>query len=112
MMLFVGVAALFALGYKNRLASACCLPQGGEESQPARPGASSKPAPASLDINLASAEDFQKLPGVGPKLARRIVAYRQKHGPFRRMEDLMAIQGMGFKKWKALRPYLRVGKER
>jgi competence protein ComEA len=63
-----------------------------------------------MDINRASAEDFQKLPGIGPKLAQQIVAYRQKHGPFRRVEDLMAIQGMGIKKWKAIRAYLLVGK--
>jgi competence protein ComEA len=61
-----------------------------------------------LDINLASAEDFAKLPGIGPKLAARIVAFRQKHGPFRRVEDLLAIRGIGHKKWKAIRPYLRV----
>lgn len=62
-----------------------------------------------LDINAASAEDFQKLPGIGPKLAQRLVAFRRKHGPFRRVEDLMAVKGIGLKKWKALRPYLRVG---
>ena len=111
-MLFVGVAALFALGYENRLAAAYCPLEMAQASQSERPGASSKLAPAALDINFASAEDLQKLPGVGPKLAQRIVAYRQKHGPFRRVEDLMAIQGMGYKKWKALQPYLRVGKER
>jgi competence ComEA-like helix-hairpin-helix protein len=61
-----------------------------------------------LDINQASAEDFAKLPGIGPKLAARIVAFRQKHGPFRRVEDLLAIRGIGHKKWKAIRPYLRV----
>ncbi len=65
--------------------------------------------PAVLDVNRASAEDFENLPGIGPKLAERIVAFRQKHGPFRRVEDLMAIKGMGLKKWKAIRPYLRVG---
>lgn len=64
--------------------------------------------PAALDINRASAEDLQKLPGIGPKLAEQIVAYRRKHGPFRRVEDLLAIRGLGIKKWKAIRPYLRV----
>ncbi len=62
-----------------------------------------------IDINQASVEDFQKLKGIGPALARRIVAFREKHGPFRRVEDLLAIRGIGPKKWKALRPYLRVG---
>jgi competence protein ComEA len=71
--------------------------------------ADSKPAHLVLDVNRASAADFQKLPGIGPKLAEKIVAYREKHGSFRRVEDLMVIKGIGVKKWKALRPYLRVG---
>jgi len=63
---------------------------------------------ASLDINNAAANDFAKLPGIGPELARRIIDYRTKHGPFHRVEDLLVIRGIGPKKWKALRPYLRV----
>jgi len=67
-------------------------------------------APATaIDINRATVEDFSKLPGIGPKLAQRIVAFREKHGPFRRVEDLLAIRGIGHKKWKKIRPYLRVG---
>lgn len=66
---------------------------------------------AAIDINQASAEDFEKLPGIGPELARRIVAYRDKHGPFRRVEDLLVIRGIGPRKWKTIRPYLRVRQE-
>jgi competence protein ComEA len=65
--------------------------------------------PAAIDINKASANDLQKLPGIGPGLAQQIVAYREKHGPFRRVEDLMVIKGIGFKRWKEIRPFLRVG---
>ena len=64
-----------------------------------------------IDINQASEEDFAKLPGVGPELARRIVAFREKHGPFRRVEDLLVIRGIGHKKWRKIRPYLRVGQD-
>jgi competence protein ComEA len=63
---------------------------------------------AVLDINRASAVDFEKLPGIGPELARRIVTYRKEHGPFRRVEDLLAVRGMGPKKWRAIKPYIRV----
>ena len=62
-----------------------------------------------IDINKATTLDLQKLPGIGPSLAKRIVAYREKNGPFKRVEDLMAIKGIGFKKWKKIRPYVRVG---
>lgn len=108
--LVTGITLVLPLGNDCRRASARGMPPSSQEPRPAKSRASSKPAPSPLDVNLASAEDFQKLPGVGPQLARRIVAYRQKHGPFRRVEDLMAIRGMGLKKWKAIRPYLRLGK--
>jgi competence protein ComEA len=64
-----------------------------------------------LDINQASQGDFAQLPGLGPELARRIIAYRNKHGRFQRVEDLLAIRGIGPKKWRALRPYLRVAEK-
>ena len=68
-----------------------------------------QPQKAAIDINKATAADLQKLPGIGPSLAEQIVTYREKHGPFRRVEDLMAIRGIGFKKWKQIKPYVRVG---
>ena len=75
-------------------------------------GKTAKVQAAAIDINKATALDLQKLPGIGPSLARQIVAYRDRHGPFQRVEDLMAINGIGFKKWKMMRPYLRVVGER
>ena len=79
---------------------------------PAEQRKPSKAPAAVLDINQASAQDFAKLPGIGPKLAQRIVSFREKHGPFRRVEDLMAIRGVGLKKWKAIRPYVKVGNQK
>ena len=86
------------------LPTAICLPA----QAPQAPGAQSPKAPAPLDINRAAAEEFETLPGIGPELARRIVAYREKHGPFRRVEDLMAVKGMGRKKWRAIRSYIQI----
>ena len=93
---------LFAFGFP----SVVCCAFAQASSSPAPPPAKT---PAQLDINRATAEDFATLPGIGPELARRIVAFREKHGPFRRIEDLMVIRGMGRKKWRAIRPYIRVG---
>jgi len=62
-----------------------------------------------IDVNKASAEEFAQLPGIGPTLAERIVTFRKRHGPFRRVEDLLAIEGIGYGKWKAIRPQLRLG---
>ena len=68
-----------------------------------------KPPAMAIDINKATVNDLQKLPGIGPSLAQQIVAYREKNGPFRRVEDLMVIKGIGFKKWKMIRPCVTVG---
>lgn len=89
------------------LPSAFCIPTHTSQEE----GKKSSKSPAPLDINRATAEDFTTLPGIGPELARRIVAYREKHGPFKRVEDLLVIKGMGRKKWRAIRPYLRIGNE-
>ena len=72
-------------------------------------GKAAKPPAMAIDINKATVNDLQKLPGIGPGLAKQIVAYREKNGPFRRVEDLMVIKGIGFKKWKKIRPLVRVG---
>lgn len=54
-------------------------------------GSGSKP----LDLNRASAQELDALPGIGPVLAARIVEARERQGGFRRMEDLAAVRGIG-----------------
>jgi competence protein ComEA len=56
-------------------------------------GAPSPTAP--LDLNTASAEQLDALPGVGPTTAQKIIDYRQTHGPFRSVDDLQAVPGIG-----------------
>ncbi len=48
-----------------------------------------------IDINVADAEALTRLPGIGPALAERIIAYREEHGPFFTVEELMAVSGIG-----------------
>ena len=72
-------------------------------------GKAAKPQAIAIDINKATVHDLQELPGIGPSLAKQIVAYREKNGPFRRVEDLMVIKGVGFKKWKKIKPLVKVG---
>jgi len=67
------------------------------------------PPATPIDINHASAEQLTALPGVGPALAERIVAFRKEHGPFQRVEDLMKVKGIGEKSFQKLRPHVRVG---
>jgi competence protein ComEA len=56
-------------------------------------GASTPTAP--LDLNTASAEQLDALPGVGPATAQKIIDYRQAHGPFRSVDELEAVPGIG-----------------
>lgn len=57
---------------------------------------SGEPSPtAPLDLNSASAEQLDALPGIGPETAAKIVAFRQAHGPFRTVEGLDAVPGIG-----------------
>lgn len=56
-----------------------------------------------VNINEASAEQLERLPGVGPSRAAAIVNFRKTH-PFKRVEDLQRIKGLGKKTWNRLRP--------
>lgn len=59
-----------------------------------------------IDPNTAPEEELDRLPGVGPGLARRIVATREEGGPFRSLEDLMRVQGIGPSTLRRLAPHL------
>ena len=75
------------------------------------PAAAEGEPPAShkvVNINQATSADLARLPRVGVKLADRIVAHRKEHGPFRRIEDLMEVKGVGEKFFSTLKPYLTV----
>jgi competence protein ComEA len=62
-----------------------------------------QPADRGIDINRATATELEDLPGVGPVLAARIVAYRDLHGPFAAVEDLLDVGGIGEAKLAAMR---------
>jgi len=59
-----------------------------------------------IEINTATPEDLEGLPGIGPVLAGRIVEYRKAHGPFRQTEELLAVSGIGPKKLEKLKPFI------
>ncbi len=69
------------------------VPEVGEESPPV-PSSSSSDG-GELNINTATATELETLPGIGPTLAQRIVDYREAHGPFAAVEDIMNVRGIG-----------------
>ena len=74
-----------------------------EQPQPAVP-----PLSAALDVNRATERDFERLPGIGPVLARRIVEYRTTRGTFQDIEQLRRVKGIGKKTFERIRPLVAV----
>ncbi len=61
-----------------------------------------------VDLNTASATDLQELPGIGRATAERILEYRQKNGPFKKVEELMNVKGIGEKSFLRLKTLVTV----
>lgn len=74
---------------------------------PPPPGASAAPG-APLNLNTATPDQLDDLPGVGPVLAERIVDYRTQHGGFRSIEQLQDVSGIGARRYADLKPLVRV----
>lgn len=55
-----------------------------------------------IDINTATAEELEALPGIGPKLAGAIVQYRDKQGGFQTLEQIKEVKGIGEKKYESI----------
>ena len=64
-------------------------------------------APQPLDLDSASAADLDRLPGIGPVLAARIVEHRRVHGRFHHVDELLLVHGIGPRLLEKLRPWLR-----
>ncbi len=64
-----------------------------------------------VNINTASLEELQTLPRIGPAIAQRIIDYRKEHGPFKRVEDLLKIQGIGERVFEQIKDRVTVGQE-
>jgi competence protein ComEA len=60
-----------------------------------------------IDINKADVEMLTQIPGIGPKTAEAIVAYRKDVGTFKTIEELVEVKGIGPKKLESIRPYLQ-----
>jgi competence protein ComEA len=81
------------------------------QGRPASTRSAAKPAApvGPVNINTASAAELDALPGIGAKTAALIIEYRQKNGPFKKVEELMNVRGVGEKNFLKLRTKLSVG---
>lgn len=89
-------AALAIAAALSLLSFAVCLRA--QKAPPAKP----------IDLNSATIEQLQQLPGVGATTAKAIVQFREKSGPFQRVEDLLAIHGISPARFKKIKPYVIV----
>lgn len=72
------------------------------------PSAQTTTATPPVNINTATREELERLPGIGEGLAARIIAHRERHGAFRRVEHLIIVRGISERRFEALRAFVTV----
>ena len=100
-------ATLLALG-ATVLTTLPALAATAQSQTPAAVAAPSTPSKPLLNLNTATIEQLETLPGIGRKVAERIIEYRTKSGSFKRIEDLMNVKGIGEKSFLKLKPLVVV----
>lgn len=85
------------------LLAACCALLSPVQAQ-------KKPPATPLDLNTATVEQLQRVPGIGPKTAQAIVRMRERSGPFERVEDLLVLKGITKDRLEKMRPYVKVSR--
>ena len=94
--LLLGLTAVFLCGLMALYAhDRAALAASSVETAREVPQEAFMPELAPLDLNDASEEELAELPGIGEELARRIVTYREEHGPFMTVEELTEVSGIG-----------------
>lgn len=106
--ILVSVLAVAALG-GDRVDEAAARPEMASTPSAAAQPRSVRTARANpIDLNTATEAELESLPRVGPALARRIVEHRVSHGPYRTVDELDAVKGVGPRLLERLRPLVRV----
>jgi competence protein ComEA len=84
------------------------VPRKGEAAPP-QSGSAPGAATDKININTASAEELDKLPGIGPAIAKAIIDYRTANGPFKQIEDINAVKGIGDALFEKIKDQITVG---
>jgi len=89
-------------------ASAAHKPGRATSASPSHAQKLTNPGQGTVNINTASVEELQRLPGVGPSYAVRILQFRKENGPFTSADQLMDVSGIGPKKFEKIKPFVRL----
>lgn len=89
-------------------AASSFAPASGADAPAGNPDPSDGDGALVVNLNSASASELTALPGIGETLAGRIVAWREENGPFARVDQVMAVSGIGPATYERIRPYARV----
>ncbi len=92
------VRLFFSVLFLNLIFCAAILPA--KKKPPAKP----------VNLNTATSQELQQVPGIGPATADKILQMRKSYGAFKSVDDLLAIRGIGAKRLEKMRKYLTVGK--
>lgn len=84
------------------------VPAVGEATVPPLEGQDAVPGGGPINLNAATAEQLDDLPGIGPSTAAAIIAHRRDHGPFQSIDQLLDVRGIGAAKLEQIRPFLVV----
>jgi len=95
------------LGLSTTLLTSAAGAQAPSGSKKTRPAAAARESV--VDLNKATVAELAGIPGIGEKMAQRIVNYRAKNGAFSKVEELMNVSGIGEKKLGRLRSFITVG---
>ncbi|HLL75494.1 MAG TPA: ComEA family DNA-binding protein [Pyrinomonadaceae bacterium] len=79
---------------------------GAVETLGGEPNAARAATTPPVNINRAAREELERLPGIGPALAQRIVEHRERHGAFRRVEHLLVVRGISERRFAELRAHV------
>ena len=85
------------------------VPRQGEAAPPPPNGSAPNATAEKININTASMEELDKLSGIGPSLAKAIIDYRTKNGPFKKIEDINDVKGIGDALFEKIKDQITVG---
>ena len=108
MLVVLGICFGFLFGYNAASSSFTVTVEPTEAQQTDETTVEESKPQGPVDLNTATEEELECLPGIGPALVEDLVAYRQENGPFTMIDQIKNVSGIGEKKFAQMKPYIKV----